>query len=181
MERLPEWHDLYVMLGGAAAALIGLLFVSVSLHATTLSSERLWHVRSLAVHALISYLLLLVLAVLLLIPHQSGLRLGLGIMTLGLIGLGWVARFASRIIRGGALVGVRRNDWLRTFAISVASALGLVVIGIGLGSGATALLDYLPVIAVALLLTAVITSWDLLVKIPIGRRTEDSSQGGSKK
>jgi len=176
MESLSEWRQLYGLPGGAAAGLIGLLFVAVSVHAAALSSERLWHVRSLAVHALISYLLLLMLAVLLLIPDQSALRLGVEITALGVTGAIWVARFAFRTMRSGVLIGVSEIDWLRTFAASGATALGLVAIGVAIEAGAAATaLDYSPLVAVGLLLTAVFTSWDLLLRIPVGQRTDGSN------
>ncbi|MGA2791995.1 MAG: hypothetical protein ABSE69_00460 [Roseiarcus sp.] len=176
MESLPEWRQLYGLLGGAVAGLIGLLFVAVSVHAAALSSERLWHVRSLAVHALISYLLLLMLAALLLIPNQSALRLGLEIVALGVIGMVRLARFAFRTLRSSVLIGVSRNDWLRTFAVSAATAFGLVAIGVAVAAAAAAsALDYSPLVAVGLLLTAVFTSWDLLLPIPVGQRTDGSN------
>ncbi len=170
MEQLSEWHDLYVMLGGAAAGLVGLLFVAVSLHAGALSSARLAHVRALAVHALVTYLLLLLLSVLLLIPFQAAVRLGVEIASLGVLALIWLARLVWTVLRHGDHIGVRRAAWVRTFVVSGATALGLVAIGVGIGRGAAGLLDWVPLAAVVLLLTAVLTSWDLLLRIPVDFR-----------
>jgi modulator of FtsH protease len=167
VERLPEWRDLYVMLGGAAAALIGLLFVTVSLHAAALSSPRLTHLRALAAHALVCYLLLVLLSILLLIPFQSAGRLGTEIALLGAVALVWLVRFVTTVARSRDRIGVRRAEWARTIGVSGATAAALLAIGCGIAAGVVGLIDSLPIFAVVLLLTAVLTSWDLLLRIPV--------------
>ena len=42
-----RWHDFYVMSGGAAAALAGLLFVAMSLHARTVMSNLFYRNRAM--------------------------------------------------------------------------------------------------------------------------------------
>ena len=62
MGNLAEWHGLNVMLGGGAAALLGLLFVVASPHLDVLASPRHVPLRALALHTLIGYLTLLLSA-----------------------------------------------------------------------------------------------------------------------
>jgi hypothetical protein len=66
----------------------------------------------------VSYLLLLLLSVLLLIPSQSTRRLGMEIALLGVIALCWLVRFIMAVVRSAEHVGVTRVVWLRTFGIS---------------------------------------------------------------
>ncbi len=168
MAGLEAWHDLYVMTGGAAAALIGLLFVAVALHTRVLVQERLRHVRALAVHVLVNYLVLLLLSFCLLIPDQTGPLLGAELAALGVTILGVLAVLIRAVASTGANPGPRWHEWLRTFVASGLTAVGLIAAGVAVGRGA-AVLDWLPLIAVALLLIAVLTSWDLLLKIPSDR------------
>jgi hypothetical protein len=46
VEALKEWHDFYILLGTAAATLLGLLFVAVSLGAGYLTEEHQYGTRT---------------------------------------------------------------------------------------------------------------------------------------
>src|SRR5262249_40739176 len=69
-----EWHDFYVMAGGAAAALTGLLFVAMSLHSKSIMRHPLYGGR--AVGTLVSLLTILFISGIVLIPGQSTLAIG---------------------------------------------------------------------------------------------------------
>ena len=80
----PElWHDLFVAMAGAAAALTGLIFVAVSINL-----ERVLKFPALpprAVETLSILIGLLVLSVFVLIPGQSPTALGAEILVLGVV------------------------------------------------------------------------------------------------
>ncbi len=82
--------------GWVAAALRGLLFVAASPHLDILASPRHVPLRALALHTLIGYLTLLLIATCLLILGQSELRLGLELASLDAAGLGWLPNPAQR-------------------------------------------------------------------------------------
>ena len=69
-----EWQNLFVMVGGAAAALTGLLFVAMSLHSKTITANPLYVSR--AAGTLMSLLTQLFIAGAVLIPGQSLTALG---------------------------------------------------------------------------------------------------------
>lgn len=69
-----EWHDFYVMAGGAAAALTGLLFVAMSLHSGAILRHPLYGGRAVA--TLISLMTILFISGAVLIPGQSALAIG---------------------------------------------------------------------------------------------------------
>jgi hypothetical protein len=81
--RPERWHDLYVMLGGAAGALAGLVFVGLALHAPTVASEGLYRLRARNLTAGILYLV--VAAVFVLIPGQGLHALGIELIAGGLV------------------------------------------------------------------------------------------------
>jgi hypothetical protein len=78
----PErWHDLYVMLGGASAALAGLVFVGLSIHVRAVAADPLHRMRGRNLTAGIIYITLV--SALLLIPGQSTTVLGVEIVVGG--------------------------------------------------------------------------------------------------
>jgi hypothetical protein len=84
------WHDFYVMTGGAAAALTGLLFVAMSLHAKEIMSNRFYSNR--AVGTLMSLTSQLLLSGAVLLPGQSVTLLGVEVEVVALFFLGVTIR-----------------------------------------------------------------------------------------
>jgi hypothetical protein len=46
MYTVDEWHDFYVMVGGAAAVLTGLIFVAISIHLRQVIATPLFRARA---------------------------------------------------------------------------------------------------------------------------------------
>jgi hypothetical protein len=81
----PEmWRDLYVMLGGSSAALLGLLFVATSLHLSEITTNPIFRLRARrnSIYLIVTF----VEAALVLTP-QPTLSLGVGVMVLNSVGL----------------------------------------------------------------------------------------------
>ena len=84
MAYAPErWHDLFVMLGGAAGALAGLVFVGLSLHARLVSIDEYHRIRARNLTAGILYVLFV--AVFVLIPDQGLHALGIELIIGGIV------------------------------------------------------------------------------------------------
>jgi hypothetical protein len=73
--ELSAWQDFFVMTGGAAAALTGLIFVAMTQHTKTIVSNPFY--RSRAISMLLSLTIQLVLAGAALVPGQPLVALGL--------------------------------------------------------------------------------------------------------
>ena len=106
------WHDFFVMLGGASAALAGLVFVGLSIHARAVASDPLHRARARSLTAGIVYVT--VVSALALTPGQGRTALGIEILIGGLV-VAWIfstplRRHAARLapplrLRLGAAVG----------------------------------------------------------------------------
>jgi hypothetical protein len=77
-----EWHDMFVAIAGAAAALTGLLFVAVSINLERILKFSFLPIRALETLSIMIGLLLL--AVIMLVPGQSRTVLGIEILALGI-------------------------------------------------------------------------------------------------
>ena len=85
-----DWQNFYVMTGGAAAALTGLLFVAMSLHAKAIMDNRFYSNR--AIGTLTSLTSQLLLAGVVLIPGQSVTAIGVEVEAAALFFLGLTIR-----------------------------------------------------------------------------------------
>ena len=80
----PEvWSDFYLMVGGAAAVLTGLIFVAVSLHLRPVLRDP-WH-RGRAASSLLALISVVLIASAVLIPGQPLAALGVEVATVALI------------------------------------------------------------------------------------------------
>ena len=131
-----EWHDFYVMAGGAAAALTGLLFVAMSLHSGAILRHPLYGDR--AVGTLISLMTILFISGAVLIPGQSPVAVGIEVGVFALYHLIVSIRQVRRMPRSDFALLSRRRRFLELSGASVwivlfvASAVSLIV---GSGGG----------------------------------------------
>src|SRR5215470_11039315 len=89
-EAAQGWHDFYVTAGAAAATLVGLLFVGLSLHIRVVVSHP--DVRSLARVTLTDFFLVLLVALLMLTPTQAPATAAAWLVVIAIISLGIVFR-----------------------------------------------------------------------------------------
>ena len=91
-----EWHEFYVVGGTAAAALLGLLFVALTLNADPILTGERAHLERMAEQAFQNYTVVLIIALLFVMPHQSWRQLA-AILTL--IGAAMTAWAVYRLVR----------------------------------------------------------------------------------
>ena len=160
----PEaWHDFYVMVGGAAAALTGLIFVAVSLHLRPVLRDP-WH-RGRAGSSLLALMCALMISGAVLIPGQTLLALGAEVVVIALVSPAYSARGILHLPRAHRL---RRSGELLAGLIgaSLAIAAGGSLIA-GTGPGLWLLLPG-GVIALA---TSVWNAWRLMVDLAAEERS----------
>ena len=168
---LEGWHDFYLLSGTASVTLAGLLFVSLSFNLEHLLHESRVHLLRFARNTMLTYVLVLILSLLMLVPHVPVAGIALEILVLGLILGGWSLFSLAGWMRRDDTTFTRRHRLRRSLPPIVASLLMLSA-GYGFGQGETDGLVAMSPAVCLLLASAVWSSWDLLVGVARARRGE---------
>lgn len=167
---MDAWHDFYLMAGGASAALLGLLFVALTLQIRSITAREHPELRATAELILGDYVLILVLSFVALLPRQTDVSLGVALVFVGLYG---VVRTAYQILyvrRGGKGLGPQFR--LLTVSTPAIASGALLIIGLLVASGREDLISVLALIVIVLAVVGTRGAWDLLIELP-SRRRED--------
>jgi hypothetical protein len=154
------WRELYLMIGGAAAVLTGLIFVAVSLHPTPVLADR--YMRGRAESSLLALMVVLLISGAVLIPEQPVWLLGVEVAILA------IAPHSSGL-RG--LRGLRHLRAPRQQRIVVELLVGLAAAALGFLAGVSLVIHWggglwllLPGGAIALA-SSVWNAWRLMVEV----------------
>jgi hypothetical protein len=85
LDYIESWHEFYLMAGTAAVTLAGLLFVAISIHIETLIHETRQHLLVLARAILFSFVMVLTLSLMMLVPPQSMKLVGAEMLLVGVV------------------------------------------------------------------------------------------------
>jgi hypothetical protein len=107
---VEPWHDFYVMTGGAAAALTGLLFVAMSLRAREIMANPFFSNR--AIGTLMSLVSQLLISGAVLIPGQPLVLVGAEVEAMALFFLGFIV---LQIVRRPAEAPTVASTWTHRF------------------------------------------------------------------
>src|SRR5919112_4259063 len=84
---LAEWHDFFAAVAGVAATLVGLLFVALALNPAVMADDSPAGLRTWAGQTFQSFLMVLFVALVVLIPETGPVGLGLPLLILGVWGV----------------------------------------------------------------------------------------------
>ena len=165
------WHDFFLAIASGAAALLGLLFVAMSLNLDDISHVDRPDLRVLADQAFSNFLFALVVALFFLVPAPysntvSAERMLIGVAAVGLYRIGRRARRALRQSRlaWGPIHIVRRLG-------APAAADGCLIVAAALLAASDQGAFYWVLAAtLVFLLSAADSSWDLLVRVGAERQ-----------
>jgi modulator of FtsH protease len=165
------WHDFYLLSGTAAVTLAGLLFVSLSFNLEHLLHESRTHLLRFARNTMLVYMLVLILSLLMLVPHVPVAGVALDILVLAVVLAALSAFSLVGWVRRDDATFSRRHRVRRSLPPIVAS-LFMVSAARGFGHGDLDALIWMSPAVCLLLVTAVWSSWDLLVGVARARRGE---------
>jgi hypothetical protein len=159
-----DWHDFYGLVGTASATLVGLMFVAASVGANVFSTNELEPMKAYLTPTVAHFASVLFICILMLIPTQTWLSLGMGLSGLGVAGAAYSMRQWIRVF------------WMLRSQIDLADRMFYVFIP-SLGYllvivSAVTLITYRPLSAeviaaslIVLLLTGIRNAWDMSVWI----------------
>jgi hypothetical protein len=161
---MQAWYEFYSVLGGAAAALLGLLFVAVSINASAILSEAHSHSRHLAEQAFQNYVSVLLVSVFALFPALSLSEFGF--VTLGVTAVSgvWVIVRLYLVSAKPRAAGARVQS-LRRQILSLLGFTMLIYAAVRMAFNMGDSRSTLAVATVLLLLAATRVSWDLLLTV----------------
>lgn len=160
---MQAWHDFFALLGAAGATLLGLLFVSVSLHARAILDPAHRNAKHLAEQAYHNYITVLVVSLAVFFPGIGNYSLGLIILIMSSIYAIWLlVRFAQTMRM--KLVLESRVRALRRYAGTFGGFVALAVGGRQMIAD-NGLHTLVPMGGFIVLILAIAISWELLIKL----------------
>ena len=165
--QVSQWHDIFAAAASASAALLGLLFVGLSLHVRLVVEHG--DVRALARQTLTSFLVILVTSLCVLIPATQGPP-ALGAELAGIGAVGAFADFpgahrAVTHLTGQPLSLPAFARLVTRFAAGMLGLLSVVVVGALLMAGERSAVNGLIITNMVLLISATQNTWDLIVTV----------------
>jgi modulator of FtsH protease len=169
-ESLLAWHDFNVSVVTAAAALLGLLFVALSLHVRALAAPRNAELRSIARTVFLGYVVSLGMGFLGLIPQELrpyGFEL-LALVVFALVPYALAARTGFRATG----VGYDRRVTVVQFFFGVVMFTVTIIAALAVAGGDDRALFVIGAIPVLGLLWGVFNTWELIFRIPVAGDVE---------
>ena len=162
-ELIKEWETFYLMVGTAAATLIGLLFVAVSIHIENFHRNTSTDLHYFAALTFNCFFYVLLMAILFLVPRLSPLKLGIPLLLLS--GLG-IANMLIQKTRVKKIQAKRQNRQIANrFNVPIACLVGLLIVSLGTMFQITLSLYGMILVIILLLASASQNAWTLLVRI----------------
>jgi hypothetical protein len=168
-ELLAPWHDFFVLIGSAAATLIGAMFVVVSIGIGILSRDRSVAIRVFLTTTVVHLSTVLFGCILTLVPVLTPRWQAIIAGVAGLAGVGYSVHviWGFRQHRGTVL-----SDWF-WYAVFPLATYGVLATAAGLGLYDTAEgLDVFAAVLAALLVAGIRNAWDMLVFLVTSSRDQ---------
>jgi modulator of FtsH protease len=161
---LADWHEFFGAVAGAAATLVGLLFVALALNPAVMADHGPAGLRTWAGQTFNSFLMVMVFALIALIPDVGPAGLGVPLVLLGGWGLARVALDVRRV-RGDPAPEWHGRHVLARFASPLAGYAAATWAGIQIFRGDAEAIGWLVPTIFFLTMSAASNCWDLLREI----------------
>lgn len=163
---LRDWESFYVIVGSSAAVLIGLMFVVITLMATSRRGSTRQGVDTFSTPSVAHLCAALLMAAILSAPWHKLWHAGLLLALTGLAGLTYAAIVVRRM-RGMVGYQPEREDWLWYVVLPLATYTALVVAALVLPGRPTPALFVIGAVAMLLLFIGIHNAWDIVTFIVV--------------
>lgn len=163
---VASWQTFYMFAGSASATLVGLLFVSVSLHLDLAGESGISAVFALARRTFSSFILVVIIALVFLVPQQGALGLGWPLIALGILYMFLTVLDGRTVVRELRYTAGWENiaiHIIRPIAVPLVSGVGLVLTAASVLASTTSSLYWMAPIVVLILTNAAIDAWQLML------------------
>lgn len=164
-QLVHEWQIFYATIATAAATLVGLLFVAMSLNVRMFTGNKNIGLKKLAILTLTNFLYIIIFALIFLIPRQGPIGLGLPLMCNGLAGLMSTIPHLRTLLSNIPQGISRRNTYIRAAMTLVAFVVLIIVSFLVMVRASTASLYWLVAPMILLLISASRNTWSLLISV----------------
>ena len=185
-QALSEWTAFYALMGGAAATLLGLLFVAVSLRLNIFHQREVADVRDFAAFTFGTFLVAIAVAGFAIAPHAHRSTLALSLLLVSIaafFAIGVVARLWIRL--NDPVTGPRPGytpaewrGWVYLLGMS-GPYLGLIAVVVLLWRSHPAALGWLAVVEGWLLVMGTVAAWVMLSHAGGAPTSEDTSDNAA--
>jgi len=181
-QALADWTAFYALMGGAAATLLGLLFVAVSLRLNIFHQRQVADVRDFAAFTFGTFLVAIAVAGFAIAPHAHRFSLALSLLLVSVAAFAAIVQIARLWIRLNTQIsGPRPGDtsgewqaWLYFLGMSGPYA-GLIAVVVLLWRSHPAALGVLAVVEGWLLVTGTVAAWVMLSHAGTNAASTDAS------
>jgi hypothetical protein len=162
------WQSFYNLAGSAAFTLLGLVFVAVSINIGIMGrADEKGDLRQFARETLGSFLAIMIISLVFMIPAQGPRGIGIPLLVVGLLMLMRVAKLWKRFYfeRKGELFMDRSLFQKRLLIPNSVCYLALILISIELLYGNADYLDWMTMVILWILLAGSINAWFLMLRL----------------
>ena len=177
-EPLQGWQTFYLLVGTAAATLVGLMFVTISFGSRFITQKNFAALRVYINPTVVHFIYVLGTAAVVAIPTLSRVLLGTLVVAVGLISCGRTLTGVPFVWQAYRRQFVDMHDWVWYFAAPLISYLLYVGTGIGLLLRVEQALTGLALASILLLMAGIRNAWGLVVFMVL-RRDEPPSPESS--
>jgi hypothetical protein len=168
-----DWHDFYMLLGTASAALVALLFVAVSIGASFLTPERSVATRTFMSPVVFHFSTLLLISLVAMVPSHTAMSLAVGMALIGVAGLGYTTVVLVGLSRASITdIADRFGYGILPLAayLAILTVAGLIISRAALGA------DILAAALLVLLAVNIRNAWDLMLAFArqVATKTSDT-------
>lgn len=166
-ETLRSWHNYYFMTGGAAATLVGLMFVALSLGMHLVNDDTRQNIHTFVTPSIVYFVSVLILCCIVLAPSYDPVILAVLLLIVGIVGLGISTPFFWRLIQAARINGdFNLWDWLSQVILPPIAYGLLIAAGICFFADQWAL-AFLGVwlVVILLLICAISNTWSMVMWI----------------